>query len=694
LAIWIKAAGHSEFSARYLSVLLGLIGVPIVMQLGRALSRGRRQAGGRTTGLGGALAYATLPIFVYYSQEVRMYALAVPLTAGFLWAGWRLVTACCLPAPCSGASRRPRATARREAIAYVTLGLLMLTSHLYTGLAWLTTAVWGTLSLLISRTDARNPDGACPTIDPKDRACVTKMDRTRPTAPDRSRSCPEQTRGRIRLGYRLHRAGARQAAGAWVYANLALAILALPIAVWALWRMRIDATAVSAIPAEALRFLPIIFGVGQYLEQPWSTLFVVVTIVSVSFTLATLLGLERLRSHNPESAIQNPKSAGAWFLLTLTLPVVVLFLMTTLKAKWSERYLLPSWGIAIVVAVGTGWELLLQPTAGPRLPALLGSPASGVSARGQLRHARLSILRRGTGLLLLVAWLALVMPALARQSAGTWAIAIQDEWHPKPDFRGVARFIEAHGGPDDAIAVVGGYAASAVSYYYHGEAHLFGLPYGQRVLDTRQAVDLHDLEVLQREAGAHQRLWLVLWQHHLADPTNLIQSILVEHCRRLPIDVGFVNVNLLLFDLETCRPLDRLAEPEVALTPVRWREAPSQSSIALEGYQVTKTEALWEVSLWWRTTGTLDADYTVFVHLVGPDETIIAQHDHIAGADAYPTSRWRVGTRLRDRFFLDVPEDLRAPDFCEDCSLRIGLYTPEGRLRLLTGSETLMLPIP
>ncbi len=614
LSCWIEVAGNSEFSVRYLSVLLTTLGAPLVIQLGRSLTHRR------TTGLGGALAYATLPIFVYYSQEVRMYALAIPLTAGFLWSGWRLVSRCGEPDSVQSTSRR-----RRDAVAYVLLGLLMLSSHLYTGLAWLTTAMWGALSPLLTGGPATARPGGKP---------------------------------RLRRGI----------AGTWWHTNIALALLALPIAGWALWRLRVDATAVSAIPAEALRFLPIIYGVGQYLAQPWNALFVVVAIASLC---VTLMGCFSARTPHRTSR----RLAGIWFLLTLTLPIVTLFLMTAIKAKWSERYLLPSWGVALVVAVGTGWELLLR----------RGTPIS---------RPRLATALRGSGLLLISVWVALVTPALVRQSEGTWALAIQDEWHPKPDFRGVARHIEAHGGADDAIVVVGGYATSAVDYYYQGEAHLFGVPYDKRVLDTLDVVDLHDLEVLEREAGSHRRLWLVLWQHHLADPTNLIQSVLIERCRRLPVDEGFVNVYLLLFDLETCRPLDRLAEPATVL------ETAFEAPIVLEGYHLIKTETLWEVDLWWRTTGPLDVDYTVFVHLVGPDETIIAQHDHIAGADAYATSRWRVGTRLRDRFFLYVSEsnprmtdDLMAPGFCEDCTLRIGLYTPEGRLPLQDGREVLTIPI-
>jgi len=121
LALWIRVAGSGEFAVRYLSVLLGVIATPLVMRLGGAVS-GRRDGG-----WGAALAYATLPIYVYYSQEVRMYALVVPLAAAFAWTAWRL---------------RERG---RGAAAYVILGAAMLMAHLYAGLLWAAVLAWGTV---------------------------------------------------------------------------------------------------------------------------------------------------------------------------------------------------------------------------------------------------------------------------------------------------------------------------------------------------------------------------------------------------------------------------------------------------------------------------------------------------------------------------------------------------------------------
>ena len=581
LALWIHLAGSSDFSVRFLSVLLGTFAAAPVYRLGRDLSR-RRPPGGLLSGAGAALAYALLPIFVYYGQEVRMYAPAIALAATFILLGWRLLD-------------RPR-----HALAYTIVGGLMLAAHPYTALTWLAVGLWGTLTLLLQR----------------------------------------------RLGTR-----------AWWLANGGLLLVALPIAQWARWRVAVDATGVSAIPRDVLRWTPLLFGVGQYVAQPWAMLF------ALSMAVFLLLGLRAL--------LRREDRAGfLWALIMLTLPLVALYGMTRFKAKWNERYLLPSWGLGLVVTMGQGIEALIR----SMMP-------SDREQRPLIRHAQFLRLAGGAALALLT--LALVLLALARQAQGTWAIAIRDEWHPRPDFRSVARYITHHEQTHDAIAVIGGYAIHNLTTYYTGTARVIGLPDERHILDTRHVVDLRSLSRLEARLGPSQRLWLILWQAQLADPTDLVQSTLVDACTRLPVTRNFTNVGVLLFDLTDCRPVDRWAAPPWPYV------APFQVPIALRGYTIMRSGETWEVDLWWETTGTLPDDYHVFVHLFDEAGTLVAQHDHIAGADTYPTSRWQPGTQLRDRFFLTVPGGT-----CQGCTLRVGLYTAEGRVPLQQGGDTITLPLP
>jgi uncharacterized membrane protein len=74
LHYWMAVFGDSELAVRALPAVLGVLVVPVAYGLGSALA-------GRAAGLGAAYLVAVSPIQVFYSQEVRMYAL-LALTAG------------------------------------------------------------------------------------------------------------------------------------------------------------------------------------------------------------------------------------------------------------------------------------------------------------------------------------------------------------------------------------------------------------------------------------------------------------------------------------------------------------------------------------------------------------------------------------------------------------------------------------
>ena len=508
-----------------------------------------------------------------------MYALAIPLSTAFAWVAIRLYK-----------------TGKNAAL-YPSIGILMLSTHIYTGFLWAVTLVWGLIDV-VTNTPTQKEQGAFVT---------------------------------------------------WLRANAIMAFGSLPIAVWAVWRVNTDATATSSIPLEVLRWIPTAFGIGQYIPSPWAEVFI------ITITLSLCIGCIRLIHQRNYNGV-------VWSILMLMLPLMMLICATLVKAKWSERYLLPSFGLGLVTSVGLGWDIIWD--------------NSRKLARIPFSASRLKIV----SLCLMAIWLAGSLPAVIRQTKGTHALGIQDEWHPRPDFRGAAHYIEENDSPDDAVVVIAGYAAHTLEYYYDGSAKLIGLPQNTRLLNTNESLDLHALQIMEEETHGYKTLWLILWQHQLSDPTNLIESILVASCGRLPVSESFTNLAVLRFDLTDCRPLDKAVVPPILHT------VEFSTPIQLKGYDVQKQVGLWEVSLWWEKTGTIEENYTVFVHLVNPVGEIVTQHDHIAGADAYPTSQWREGTYLRNRFFLEV-----ADNTCDSCVLKIGLYTDKNRLPLKNGQDSIII---
>ena len=78
LKLWTNVFGYSEIALRIPSVIFGVLTIFVVYKIGEKLSNKR-------TGLFAAILMAVNPLGVYYSQEARMYSLAMMLVAGSIY---------------------------------------------------------------------------------------------------------------------------------------------------------------------------------------------------------------------------------------------------------------------------------------------------------------------------------------------------------------------------------------------------------------------------------------------------------------------------------------------------------------------------------------------------------------------------------------------------------------------------------
>jgi hypothetical protein len=91
----------------------------------------------------------------------------------------------------------------------------------------------------------------------------------------------------------------------------------------------------------------------------------------------------------------------------------------------------------------------------------------------------------------------------------------------------------------------------------------------------------------------------------------------------------------------------------------------------LRGYDVSQTGQDLTVTLYWRALAPMPVDYTIFVHLLGPDGQLAAQHDGGPWWEvSIPTSTWQPGEELRDRHGLSLPPDLPSGTY----RLQVGVY--------------------
>jgi hypothetical protein len=77
-----------------------------------------------------------------------------------------------------------------------------------------------------------------------------------------------------------------------------------------------------------------------------------------------------------------------------------------------------------------------------------------------------------------------------------------------------------------------------------------------------------------------------------------------------------------------------------------------------------------EVTLYWLALRETGQDFKVFVHLLGSDGSVIAQHDGDPVGGYTPTTRWRSGQIIADRHTIPLPDGLPEGDY----GLRAGMY--------------------
>jgi hypothetical protein len=89
------------------------------------------------------------------------------------------------------------------------------------------------------------------------------------------------------------------------------------------------------------------------------------------------------------------------------------------------------------------------------------------------------------------------------------------------------------------------------------------------------------------------------------------------------------------------------------------------------------------LTLFWRALTEMERDYTVFVHLVGPDESIVGQHDGQPVDGAYATSLWIPGEVVADPREVALSQDLIPGGH----RIEVGVYVGETGLRLVDGAS-------
>ncbi len=618
LGAWMRVAGRSEFSIRFLSLWWSVLAVALTWRLGREVLTD-------TIGIVGALLIAASAFAVWYAQEARGYSMLLALTLIVTWAFARLChchserseeshsrgteapslgSGQALGCPCPPLrGGGPLGVAQGDPWAWITLvvsGVAALYTHYYAvfTLLALNLAFFAVMACRIHHTSPR---------------WVTQLT---------IRHTPYAIR--FYLSQLVIVAGFVP----WLPAAIRQAttnVTYFPGRVG--WQTVVGDTlrafttgdvAPTTLAAVALSAMGVLAAIGALAEQPGAT--------RLNRVIVALL---------------------------VAVPVAAMAAIAWQKPKFAPRYLIEALPVFCLL-VGAGLTALWRPFVGQ----------DGISP-----YVRRAAVMAGAGLLLITSALSL-------------RATYFDPARQRPDMRSVVAYIAANEQPGDVIALLGGYQSPVLGYYYHGTNRVVPMPEGimppaQSPLDYRAAQQLEEI------ARGHRRLWLVLWQRELADPTDVILSELLAKAQRLGVGRDFNDMRLLLFDLQNHAPF---GEGPQRVTDMRFGEP-----IALAGYDLGVTsravgEPL-DLALYWRASGHIAGNYTVFTHLLAPDGRQVAGSDHIAGADNFPTSLWTDGALVRNTFTLRVPPGAPPGAY----SVEVGLYDSRGRLTLADGSDHLLL---
>ncbi len=112
------------------------------------------------------------------------------------------------------------------------------------------------------------------------------------------------------------------------------------------------------------------------------------------------------------------------------------------------------------------------------------------------------------------------------------------------------------------------------------------------------------------------------------------------------------------------------------MAPQRLVRAALGDTAQLIGYDLAHETHAIVLTIYWGCIAEMDADYTVFVHLVGPanpatQSPVWTQDDAMPGHGAYPTSRWQAGEVIVDDYRLALPADMPRGEY----GIEVGMYT-------------------
>lgn len=102
----------------------------------------------------------------------------------------------------------------------------------------------------------------------------------------------------------------------------------------------------------------------------------------------------------------------------------------------------------------------------------------------------------------------------------------------------------------------------------------------------------------------------------------------------------------------------------------------------LAGYDLSASDAKpggkAVLTLYWKDVARFDRSYKVFTHVIDDSNTFAGQKDAIPVGDTRPTTTWRRGEVLIDRYEIPISPGAKPGSY----NLKVGMYAQDGGQRL------------
>jgi hypothetical protein len=213
-----------------------------------------------------------------------------------------------------------------------------------------------------------------------------------------------------------------------------------------------------------------------------------------------------------------------------------------------------------------------------------------------------------------------------------------------------------------------------LNYYKAYTPYYFLLRY-----EETQGPEAHFLEWLVRK---YSRLWLVLEQTPPADANSTNERWLNEHAYLVGCSWFGSSVRVCLYSLpgagsgEAVRyPVGANLDGKITLLRYSLNIRPATGD---EEPQIARSGDVIQVSLFWQAQRRVEEDFTISLQLLDEDDFLHAQVDRWPVGGFRPTSSWRVGEVIDDRYGLSLPDDLPAGQY----RLVAVVYDPQTMERL------------